>query len=80
MSSKKEIQRAGLYIEKDLNEGLQRMANKAGISKNKLMINILKMNLASLECQQKIGVLDIALILRDMGDYLKRWPKVRVRA
>ena len=55
----------------DVAERLDRLAEKADIPRSKLVLNIVETMLGFLETTQKVGILQISLLLRDAGDKLK---------
>jgi len=55
----------------EIAERLDRLAEKADIPRSKLVLNIVEIMLDFLETTQKVGILQMSLLLRDAGDKLK---------
>ena len=55
----------------DVADRLDKMAEKGDLPRSKLVLNFVEMGLAFLETTQKVGILQISLLLRDAGAKLK---------
>ncbi|MBN2179037.1 MAG: ribbon-helix-helix protein, CopG family [Deltaproteobacteria bacterium] len=64
---------------KDLADRLEKMAEKGDIPRSKLILNMVETMLGYLEVTEKVGVLHLAMLIRDAGDNLKdvakKWRK-----
>lgn len=58
-----------------INDRLEKLAQEAEIDKTRLMINILDQASQSLEATGKVGVLQFALLIRNLGEQLQKWAK-----
>ena len=65
----------GLWLEKDLIARVDALAAKAGISRSKLMANIIELNMKSLERADSVGILSMAILIRDLEEGLKGWVR-----
>lgn len=65
-----------LWLDQDTVKRLDKVANKAGISRSRLTENLVLVGLEEAEAMRKIGVLQMAVLLRDLkqrvGDKLNR--------
>jgi len=79
MTNDKKPQKLAFHCPADVAERLDRMAEKGDIPRSKLILNMVETMLTYLEVTQKVGVLHLALLLRDAGDNLKtvatKWRK-----
>jgi hypothetical protein len=61
----------------DLAERLERLAEKGDIPKSRLVLNMVETMTGFLEATQKVGILHLAVLLRDAGEKLedvsKKW-------
>ena len=69
----REAVRVTMYFDQDLIAKADRLAEKAGMSRSRLVSNILTEGLKSLDFADKVGVLDVTLLLRDFEAGLKSW-------
>lgn len=65
----------GLWLHDDLVTRLDALAAKAGISRSKLMANIIELNVKSLERADSVGILSMAILIRDLEEGLKGWVR-----
>ncbi len=56
-------------------ERLDRLAKKGDIPRSKLIANIIEVGVESLEGSEKIGLLQVSLLMRNMAEHLKVWSK-----
>lgn len=59
----------------EIAERLDTMAEKADIPRSKLVLNLLEVGLDFIESTNKVGILHLAILLRDAGDKLKEVSK-----
>lgn len=64
-----------MYLDAELVEMLDAAAEKADITRHKLMENLLKVSLEELMTVDKLGLFKFSLILRDMHEGLKAWAE-----
>lgn len=62
-----------IWISQDTIDEMDRLAKKAGITRSKLAANILETTVPELLRYEKIGVLQIAVVLRDLEDRIREW-------
>ncbi|OPY82157.1 MAG: Ribbon-helix-helix protein, copG family [Syntrophus sp. PtaU1.Bin005] len=55
----------------DIAERLDRLAEKGDIPRSKLVLNMVETMTGFLESTQKVGILHLAILLRDAGEKLK---------
>jgi metal-responsive CopG/Arc/MetJ family transcriptional regulator len=65
----------GLWLNDDLVTRVDALASKAGISRSKLMANIIELNVKSLERADSVGILSMAILIRDLEEGLKGWVR-----
>lgn len=65
----------GLWLNDDLVTRVDALAAKAGISRSKLMANIIELNMKSLERADSVGILSMAILIRDLEEGLKGWVR-----
>jgi len=65
----------GLWLNDDLVTRVDALSAKAGISRSKLMANIIELNLKSLERADSVGILSMAILIRDLEEGLKGWVR-----
>ncbi|SHI13066.1 ribbon-helix-helix protein, CopG family [Desulfofustis glycolicus] len=59
----------------ELLERLDKLAQKGDIPRSKMIANVVEIAVDTLEDCQKIGLLQVSLLMRNMGEYLKSWSK-----
>ena len=72
-TSEREIVRVTMYFDEELIARLDKLAAKAGISRSKLVSNVLAESVTALERADMVGILDMALLMRDFGEGLRSW-------
>lgn len=72
---KKNGRTVGLWLEQDLIARLDALAEKAGITRSKMMANIIELNVKSLERADSVGILSMALLIRDLQEGLNGWVR-----
>lgn len=65
--------RVQMRLDPDLLERLDKLAELAEMTRSRLIQNMLYECTASLETSRKVGVLQTALLMRNMGEVLKKW-------
>lgn len=65
--------RLNIYLDEEVNAKIERLATKAGISRSKLISNIMMESVTALERAEMVGILDMALLMRDFGEGLRSW-------
>lgn len=58
-----------------LEERITRLSEMAGLSRSKLVLNLVEVAVDFLEDTKKVGILHLALLLRDAGKKLKELSK-----
>jgi hypothetical protein len=59
----------------DLAERIDNLAEKGGIPRSKLVLNMVEVSVDFLESTKKVGILHIAILFRDAGVMLKELSK-----
>lgn len=59
----------------EIAERIDRLANKADLTRSKLILNMVDEMSKTLEITGKVGILQFALLLRDAGENLQQWAK-----
>lgn len=62
-----------LWVDRDLVEVLDRLAEKACLSRNQLANNILRVNLEELDACDKVGIYQMSVLLGNMSEAIKAW-------
>lgn len=57
----------------DIIERLDRLAHKAGLDRTSLMTNLIETGVVALENSEKVGLLQIGILIRDLEYTLKDW-------
>lgn len=65
----------GLWLEKDLIARVDALADKAGITRSKFLANMVELNVKSLERADSLGILNMAILIRDLEEGLKGWVR-----
>lgn len=75
MNEKKEEKgrTVSLWLDKDLVERLDKLAKKGGITRSKLLANMIELSAKSLERADAVGILSLSLLIRDFEYNLKTW-------
>jgi metal-responsive CopG/Arc/MetJ family transcriptional regulator len=68
-------QRVQIRLDHDLVERLDRLAEKADMNRSRLIENMILECTNSLELTKKVGLLQTAVVLRNMGETLSAWGK-----
>jgi hypothetical protein len=71
MEEKTEKVRTHVWVNRECLEAAGRLAKKAGMSRNRLLANVLEVNIESLEASDKVGVFQLSFLLRDLAERLK---------
>ncbi len=56
-------------------ERLDKLAKKGDIPRSRLIANLVEVGVETLEDCQKIGLFQVSLLIRNMGEYLQTWSK-----
>lgn len=65
----------GLWLEEDLIVRVDALAEKAGITRSKFLANMVEVNVKSLERADSVGILSMAILIRDLEEGLKGWVR-----
>jgi len=71
MQDEKKFKNVTFHCPIDVVERLDRLAEKGDIPRSKLILNMVETTLTFLETTQKVGILQLSILLRDAGDKLK---------
>lgn len=63
----------GVWLQRDLVDRLDSLAERAGITRSKLLANMIEMNVTSLERADSAGILPLVLLMRDLQEGLRGW-------
>jgi hypothetical protein len=69
-------QTVATWMDEELVVRLDSLAEKAGITRSKLVYNMVEMSTKSLERADSFGVLNFALLMRDWEDNLRAWVRL----
>jgi len=79
MKDEKKFKNVTFHCPIDIVERLDRLAEKGDIPRSKLLLNMVETTLTFLESTQKVGILQLSILLRDAGDKLrdlgKKWSE-----
>jgi len=67
--------RINVYLDEEVLTRVDRLSVKAGISRSRLIANIVTEGLRGLEKAELVGILDFALLMRDFGEGVKAWAR-----
>lgn len=62
-----------IKIDPELLARLDKLAEKGGLTRSKLLTNIIEVSVDTLENCQKVGFLQFSLLLRDLGESMNKW-------
>jgi hypothetical protein len=62
-----------MYFTDDVLNRIDRLANKAGISRSRLVSNLVDEGVKGLERADMVGILDFSLLMRDFSEGVKSW-------
>lgn len=65
----------GLWLNDDLVTRVDALAEKAGITRSKFLANMVEVNVKSLERADSVGILSMAILIRDLEEGLKGWVR-----
>jgi hypothetical protein len=65
--------RVTIWLPEALIARADKLAEKAEMERGKLLRNIIEVGVETLEDTQKVGLLQVSLLLRDMSESLKGW-------
>ena len=57
-----------MWVQPELKERLDRVAKKAGLSRNQMIVNLLTISLDEAEAMQAVGLLQAAVWVRELKD------------
>jgi hypothetical protein len=72
MKKEKQGQTLSVWVDEKILCDLDALAKKAGITRSKLVSNILDVATGELKTLEKVGVLRVTLLLRDLKDAFQR--------
>jgi hypothetical protein len=78
MSRRREMQdgvKVSIMLDRQMLELVDRLAVKADMERGRLIRNILEMNCRALEQSERVGLFQMSVLLRDLGEDLKVWAK-----
>jgi len=75
MDEKSKGQKITFHCPDDVAERLDKLAAKGDIPRSKLVLNMVEHMTTFLEATNKVGVLHLAILLRDAGEKLKKAGK-----
>lgn len=64
-----------LWLDDDLVVRVDALAEKSGITRSKILANMIEMNVKSLERADSAGILPLVLLMRDLEEGLKGWVR-----
>ena len=64
-----------VYVREDLLKEIDKLADKAGLSRSKLIANMLDVSALELGSMEKLGVLATAVVLRNWKEKAQKWSK-----
>lgn len=70
---KEEGQSVSCWIKKSTVEEIDRIADRAGLTRSQLITNMLEVSVNSLTKAESYGILSIALLLRNFNEGLRSW-------
>jgi len=62
-----------LRIPNEILEKLDEISRLADIDRSKLIVNILDEGSKTLLASKKVGILQLSLLFRDMGEWMNKW-------
>lgn len=65
--------RVTVWLPEELVARADRLAAKGDMERGRLLRNLIEVGIESLEGSDKVGLLQLSLIIRDMEDALKKW-------
>lgn len=65
--------KVSIMLDRRMLEAVDRLAVKADMERGRLIRNILDMNIKALERSEKVGLFQMTVLLRDLGEDLKVW-------
>lgn len=77
-TKKTEKAKISLWVDSEVLERIDDLAKMGGITRTKLMNNMLDETSKTLRACGKVGILQVSLLIRDMGENLSDWA-VRLR-
>jgi hypothetical protein len=64
------------YIPVEVNERIDRLAQKAEIDKTKLLVNLIDEGSKTLDACGKVGILQFAILMRNLSEKMEEWAKM----
>jgi biotin operon repressor len=71
----RETVRVTMYLDQELVSGVDKLAEKGGMSRSKLVGHVLRESLTALEKANMVGILDFGFLMRDFGEDLRCWVR-----
>lgn len=75
LAVKKNGRSISLWLDDDLVARVDALADKSGITRSKILANMIEMNVKSLERADSAGILPLVLLMRDLEEGLKGWVR-----
>jgi predicted DNA-binding protein len=63
------------WVDKKFVDRLDKLADKAGLTRAKLAENLLEIGVDQLEVLKTLGIMSTALVFRDLKENLKKWSE-----
>jgi predicted transcriptional regulator len=74
-TKKKNGRTVAIWMDEDLIARVDRLAEKADITRSKMMANMIEVTTKSLERADSFGIVSVALLLRDFEEGLRSWVR-----
>lgn len=75
MAAKTTKKNVTIWMEPEWIERIDRLAEKAEITRSQLIVNIVKMNVEELELVDKVGIFTFSKVLRDLREGIRCWSE-----
>lgn len=72
-SEHKEKQAVTVWVDKSMVKRIEKLAEKAGLNRSKLVENVLDVGVSQLETMASLGVISTVVFFRDLKDRVKNW-------
>ena len=70
---RKEGQTVSTWMSQDLVDRIDKLADKGGITRSRMITNMVELSVNGLERADKLGVLSFAILMRDFENDIKAW-------
>ncbi len=63
------------WVDRDFVARIDKLSEKAGLTRSKLVENLLEVAVDEMELMRSLGILSTAIVFRDLKEIIKKWSE-----